>query len=69
MFILSTKMGENKKGTCVFVKIVRFWWILVRHIIELYKCIITSLHVYKKCLKYNYMLYNMINNIIISKMK
>ena len=29
MFIFSTKMGENKKGTCVFVKIVRFWWILV----------------------------------------
>ena len=41
MFILSTKMGENKKGTCVFVKIVRFWWILARHIIELYRCIIT----------------------------
>ena len=41
MFILSTKMGENKKGTCVFVNIVRFWWILSRHIIELYRCIIT----------------------------
>ena len=42
MFILSTKMGENKKGTCVFVEIVRFWWILARHIIKLYRCIITS---------------------------
>ena len=40
MLILSTKMDENKKGTCLFVKIVRFWWILARHIIELYRCIV-----------------------------
>ena len=51
MFILSTKIGENKKGTCVFVKIVTFWWILVRYFIELYKCIITSYTCIQKMLK------------------